>query len=344
MRGLSRLTAFACVCLLAAVVGCTRKNKAERQTMAGTKDGSPGSSVVAGPWPGSNQDVATSKQPGLAAASGKDPWNIFYSTPLPAVGTRLQVSILGKGGRSFVNAAANWRGRQEIGFYNFVLPEDRCEPVRTVVERSNFSRYASQGDLAPDTPYTSLGYNPYGKASEVVIFVSQPPAPVAEAMTAVETLADEIRKHPLFAIAGSAAWNQPRFRVGEALELTVTLRSVGEKAVTFDNPLGSTNPEWTSLRMVVALAKADGTLDWANEVAQVDVARQDLSTTERRLPNGEPRIELAPGKELQFIVRRKFHMSPGFYKAVITYHGVDGGGAIIGGALDMDLGRIEITP
>jgi hypothetical protein len=332
------------VFLLATQAGCAKKAKTERQTMTGAHNGSSGSSVVTGPWPGANQESDAQKQPGLAGTPGKEPWNIFYSTPLPAFGTRLQVSILGKGGRSFVNAAANWRGRQEMGFYNFVVPEDRCDLVRKVVERSNFARHASHGDLAPDTPYTSLGYNPHGKASEVVIFVSQPPAPVAEAMTAIETLADEIRQHPLFAIAGSAAWNQPRFRVGDALELTVTLRSVGEKAVTFDNPLGSTNPEWTSLRMVVALAKADGTLDWANEVAQVDVTQQDLLTTERRLPKGEPRIELAPGKELQFIVRRKFHMSPGFYKAIITYHGVDGGGAIIGGVLDMDLGRIEVTP
>jgi hypothetical protein len=165
-------------------------------------------------------------------------------------------------------------------------------------------------------------------------------------MTAIENLAEEIRKYPYLAIAGSAAWNQPRFRVGEALELTVTLRSVGEKAVTFDNPLGSSIPEWTSLRMVVALAKADGTLDWANEVAHIDIARQDLLTMEHRLPKAEPRIELAPGKELQFIVRRKFHMSPGFYKAVITYHGSDDPNnlKVIGGALDMDLGRIEIVP
>jgi hypothetical protein len=69
-------------------------------------------------------------------------------------------------------------------------------------------------------------------------------------------------------------------------------------------------------------------------------------TVKRRLPKGQPRIELAPGKELQFIVRRKFHMSPGFYKAVITYHGSDDHDnlKVIGGALDMDLGRIEITP
>jgi hypothetical protein len=39
-------------------------------------------------------------------------------------------------------------------------------------------------------------------------------------------------------------------------------------------------------------------------------------------------------------------MSPGFYKAVITYHGSDDHDnlKVIGGALDMDLGRIEITP
>ena len=66
----------------------------------------------------------------------------------------------------------------------------------------------------------------------------------------------------------------------------------------------------------------------------------------RRLPKCQPHIELAPGKELQFIVRRKFHMSPGFYKAVITYHGTDDKDnvKVIGGALDMDLGRIEIVP
>jgi hypothetical protein len=67
---------------------------------------------------------------------------------------------------------------------------------------------------------------------------------------------------------------------------------------------------------------------------------------EHRLPKAEPRIDLVPGNELQFIVRRKFHMSPGFYKAVITYHGSDDPNnlKVIGGALDMDLGRMEIVP
>jgi len=346
MKGFFGLTPLVCLCLLTAQASCAKKDKTERYTMTGTNNGSSGRPVITGHWPGVKQDAATTRQPGLTAVSGNNPWNIFYSTPLRAFGGELQVNLLGQGGRSYVNATANWRGRQEIGFYTVVLPPDRCELVRTLVERSDFARHAHGANIAPDTPYTSLGYNPSGEASSLEIFVSQPPAQVAKAMSAIEDLADEVRKYPLFAIAGSAAWNQPRFQVGDALELTVTLRGIGEKVVTVDNPLGSTKPEWTGLRMVVAVAKADGTLDWANEVAQVDIARQDLLTAERRPPKVEPRIDLAPGKDLQFIVRRKFHMSPGFYKAVITYHGVNDpdNPHDIGGALDMDLGRIEIVP
>jgi hypothetical protein len=312
--------------------------------MTSANRGSSAGLVATGPWPGSNQDAEAPQQ--RAQGSKRNPWNIFYSTPLGPPGGTLQVSIVGEGGDSFVNVMANWRGRQEIGAYNTVLPEEACEAVRKLVEHSDFARHAHHANIAPDTPYTSLGYNPSGEASSLEIFVSQPPAQVAEAMNAIENLAEQIRKHPLLAIAGSASWSQTRFGVGDALELTVKLRNVGERPVTFDNPLGSTDPNWTGLRLVVAVAKADDKLDWANEVAHVDIARQDLLTTERRLPKAEPRIELAPGKELQFIVRRKFHMSPGVYKAVITYHGVNDpdNPHDIGGVLDMDLGRIEVVP
>ena len=343
MKGFFGLTPLACLCLLTAQTSCAKKDKTERQTMTGTNNGSSGSPVVAGPWLGSPPDVG----PRTNDLAAKDAfWNISYSHPLRPFGGAIWVKLSSKGKESTLSLTANWRSRQEIGFYSGLLPADRSETVRNLVERSSFARYASHGTIAPDTPYTSLGYNPKGEVSEAEIFVGQPARPVGEAMTAIENLAEEIRKYPYLAIAGSAAWNQPRFRVGEALELTVTLRSVGEKAVTFDNPLGSSIPEWTSLRMVVALAKADGTLDWANEVAHIDIARQDLLTMEHRLPKAEPRIELVPGNELQFIVRRKFHMSPGFYKAVITYHGSDDPNnlKVIGGALDMDLGRIEIVP
>jgi hypothetical protein len=316
--------------------------------MTDTNNDSFGSTVATGPWPGSSQDTGAPGQAGLVgvAPNGRH-WNVFYSKPLRPFGGSLQVSIFGAGVRSFFEVTANWRGRQEIGFYNFVLPADRCEGVRTLVERSGFARHAFHGVMQPDTPHASLAFNPSGDdLSEASTFVAPISAPVANAMNAVEELAEEFRKQPFLVIAGSAAWNQPRFRVGEALELTATLRSVGEKPVTFDNPLGSINPDWNNLRMVVAAAKPDDKIDWASEVAHVDIARQDLLTTERRLPKAEPRIELAPGKELQFIMRRKFHMSPGFYKAVITYHGSDDqeNVNVIGGALDMDLGRIEVTP
>jgi len=235
--------------------------------MTVTKDGSPGSSVVAGPWPGSAED-ADSPQDGQS--SKETFWNISYSYPLRPFGGSIWVNLLSNGQESTLSLTANWRGRQEIGFYSGLLPADRSEAVRTLVQRSDFARHAHHGNIAPDTPYTSLGYNPSGEASEIEIFVSQPPAPVAAAMNAIEDLAEEIRKHAYLVIAGSAAWNQPRFRVGDALELTVTLRSVGEKAVTFDNPLGSTDPGWTSLRMRVAADKPDDKLDWEREVAADD--------------------------------------------------------------------------
>jgi len=55
-----------------------------------------------------------------------------------------------------VNVMANWRGRQEIGAYNTVLPEEACEAVRKLVEHSDFARHAHHANIAPDTPYTSL--------------------------------------------------------------------------------------------------------------------------------------------------------------------------------------------
>jgi len=165
-------------------------------------------------------------------------------------------------------------------------------------------------------------------------------------MNAIENLAEQIRKHPLLAIAGSASWSQTRFGVGDALELTVKLRNVGERPVTFDNPLGSTDPNWTGLRLVVAVAKADDKLDWANEVAHVDIARQDLLTTERRLPKAEPRIELAPGKGTAVSscgassICRQESTRP----SSVSWRERPDNPHDIGGVLDMDLGRIEVVP
>jgi hypothetical protein len=161
--------------------------------------------------------------------------------------------------------------------------------------------------------------------------------PVSDAM---HTVVEELRKSPYFAIAGEAAWTQRSIAAGTPVRGSVVLRSIGELPTVIANPLGSTDPSWTGLSLVIA---PEGRAELHPEGGGVLLAAADLFAPVR-CPR--PTVKVAPRDKIEFSFSKQVNLTPGKYRGTVIYlSGRDEQSAkfTTSGTLVLDLGPLDVT-
>lgn len=247
-----------------------------------------------------------------------------------------------RGAPSTVIVTFNYDDRPQIGCYRCVLPESRFGQALNDLRISRYREIDPGDNFPPESKFVTVGERAAGERLPQIRSYeirTLPPA-IGKLATAIEGgVVNEIRTHPLRVVEGQAAWQKPSFSPAEPLTTTVTLKSVGALPLTLGTPLGHPPADWSGVRLWID--REDG----AGKQQVVDLTATHL----RPAPDGpaSPLVSLDPGGIFRFTVKKRVFLSPGRYKAQLSYtilSEAPDDAQFISGELWLPLGPLEITP
>jgi hypothetical protein len=158
-----------------------------------------------------------------------------------------------------------------------------------------------------------------------------------------QRLADEVLKHPLRVLRGEGAATAASFPQGEPAAFRVTFRNVGREPLETEHPLRG-GGDWTGLRLLVSRDVPPGQMK-ESDATWVDLKPQNVQPADGAAPAPGPRLRLAPGAEMTFVVRQRLLAGPGRYRAALVYVAQAPMDDVqrIRGSLTVDLGGFEIA-
>ncbi|HYI02171.1 hypothetical protein [Hyalangium sp.] len=244
----------------------------------------------------------------------------------------LYIESLGHGGltmalqpdskNSSVELLSNFKGRQEVGYYEHALPAGTFARVLTLLDQVGFDKLPASPGLQPDTPTVSVG-KMYAGSPPRFDMKGYDAANVPKALDPVRAelrpLIEVIVAHPVRAIRGEAAPVQPSFRGDEPVAFELRLENVGTKPLKLDNPFHKRMEEQLTVRLLVTRDKPAEKIQEKDQL-WLDCTVEHVHTPDRKIkPPSERELELGPGAELRFVVRKKLMLQPGRYRAVIFF-------------------------
>lgn len=270
-------------------------------------------------------------------------WYILYNSELPGYGF-IACSVWPKE-YSNVKLTNNLGPRQEIGFYKSKIPLEKCQPLRDILHKTGYTKLPPEPPMEPGTPTVSVGEGADGGAPVVKGFATTtlPPA-LVPFMDAIGPFIELVRKEPYQVLAGTAKWTQPAFGREADLLLQVTFSNTGVAPIEIQNPAAP--PAGQEILVKLFLSRNTPNSD----VQEFQLTRPNfrlLPPPKGTLPAKIPAtLEILPGDQVSFEVRRPLRMLPGVYKAMIVFYSsqgpIDEKRAVIG-ALSIDPGLLTIS-
>jgi hypothetical protein len=247
-------------------------------------------------------------------------------------------------GRGLVKTTGNVGARQEIGFYEHALPPDSYARLRALKKEVGFDTLPPGPPMRPESKSTSIGETTDGANFDMKAWpLRDPPKAVRPLLEEAQRLTDEVLAHPLRVLRGEGAATAPSFPQGEPVAFKVTFKNVGREPIETDHPLRG-GAEWTGMRLLVARDVPQGQMK-ESDTTWIDLKSQSLQPAGGAASSSGPRLRLAPGAEMTFVVRQKLLAGPGRYRAAFVYVAQAPMDDVqrIRGSLTVDLGGFEIA-
>lgn len=210
--------------------------------------------------------------------------------------------------------------RVEIGEYSYVLPPERAEAYRRVVEGTGYPALVTHETVVPETPSLTLGKGVLGVDPLPKLYgfplPTMSPA-LIPAREAVHQLARELLDHPLHVIRAEAQWTAPSFKPRGTLEAVLTLKNPGLGPVELRSPDAPDDP--SRIILTVGSATREGEVEQV-ELGLPDVVRVDASG-KKQAPSEW--VALAPGEEARFLLKKKVYLGTGSYRGTVTLRALE---------------------
>lgn len=310
--------------------------------------------------------------PGSASAQERDMDNWYFVMNRDLPSGAIAVTLM-PGARSAVRLTGNYDGRQEIGDYGVLLPAAGPSRVRDLARSSGYRRLPQPKTLAATMPTVSLGEGEAGGAAATMPILATfsldaVPPETTLLFQAVEEQVEEIRKHPLRVLQGSARPESTRFPAGGLVSFAVTFKNPGTEPLRLRNPCLARSPRDTGFELalrklsgarksadaVAASGEGEADSEPADDHATVALAPSEISL----LPSGmgdevdaeraaATWIELLPEDSIEFRLVRSAWLQVDSYEAVVVFSSPEPGKPdrrVIVGRLAMKAGVFETVP
>lgn len=175
----------------------------------------------------------------------------------------------------------------------------------------------------PDMPSVIVGlWDINQDAPELRGFeLGQVPAPLLPVVAELAATAHEVLQHPKYVVEGKARWDPAEHTVGDELWFSAVLKNVGHQAIRLGAP-GFPDPDRGGLPWKLVLTRADPPAKAEEPESPAffelmpDNLREDSS---RRRFWSKELTSLDRGGEIRLTFKKKLHLSPGSYRAELSY-------------------------
>jgi hypothetical protein len=241
-----------------------------------------------------------------------------------------------KGSVSTVELTFNYDGRSEIGVWQTVLPVQRFNAALAAVSASGYETVPGPSVDPPETKLLSLGVRrSTDEVPRIRTFPMKPPPPeIVPAVTALDAVIAEIRKHPVRVLRGQANVVAPKVRRGEELAVDLILANAGVEPLHLANPVAAVAGDLTGIRLVLSDTGRD---DHAVGLRPTDVTCPGLASG--------PITVLPPGASLRLRARTKVDWPAGKGRLRVELDQASGDSsdpALVEGTLWLDAGPITV--
>ncbi|ATB41054.1 hypothetical protein CYFUS_006516 [Cystobacter fuscus] len=271
-----------------------------------------------------------------------EPSYVYWINPTPQ-GPVVTALFPDKGS---VDVSGNHDGRQEIGYYEHVLPRKVFDHVLALLDQAGLENLPVSPTLPPDTPVTSVGKSWAQRQPPMVrgYALWQVPKALQPTMDEFRLQTTELLKHPVRAIQGEGVPVKSQFLLEDTPAFTITLKNVGTEPLKLDNPFHKRMEEALTLHLRVRKDKPPDQLREGDTVwieCKLDHVR--LADPKAVTPAGR-QLTLAAGAELRFFIRKKLMLAPGRYIAELDYRTsrFKDDVSSLSGRLNMRLGSFEV--